>query len=518
MRKILLILLVLFSTCGWATKIYLSPSGNDANAGTIGSPKKTLVGAWAVVSAGDTIYLRGGTHAYDNMQYLQLRNGTSGHRINIWGYPGETAVITRSASYAVVNGVDQDLIYCEGDYLYWKDLEIANFIQKPGETAYPAMRFGFTNNSIFENLNYHDNAAGLSIRGASSNNLIYNCDFYNNKDPYSETPYDGADGVQINFCSGTNNVIRKCRAYWNADDGIDVWENLGTVTIDSCWSFFNGYIPGTFTTAGNGSGIKLGSTTGTNVNTLYRTVTNCVVWKNRSFGIVENALLGKSNIYNNTVGRTGVYGFWFGAWNASVATIKNNISYSESNDITGNAAPTFNSWQVATLTSADFQSLDSTQLYAARVSNQLPTLTFVKLVAGSDLIDAGTDVGFGNDIGAFQYTAGGNASPTANAGTDQTITLPTSSVTLTGSGNDSDGSISAYAWTKISGTGGTIVSPTSATTSVTGLTAGTYVFRLTVTDNASATGTDDITVTVNAAGQTIDGFRLRGRRYIFRTN
>ena len=118
MKKLLLILFVFLSISGWANKIYLSPSGNDGNSGTIGSPKKTLVAAWAIVSAGDTIYLRGGTHAYDNMQYLQSRNGTSGNRINIWGYPGETAVITRSGSYAVVNGVDQDLIYCEGDYLY----------------------------------------------------------------------------------------------------------------------------------------------------------------------------------------------------------------------------------------------------------------------------------------------------------------------------------------------------------------------------------------------------------------
>lgn len=498
MRLLTTILFLFLAQFAQATIIYLSPSGNNSNPGTIGSPKKTLEGAWAVVSAGDTIYLRGGTHAYDDMQYLQSKNGTSGNRINIWGYPGETAIITRSASYAVVNGVDQDLIYCEGNYLYWKDLEIANFSQKLGETAYPAMRFGFTNNSIFENLNYHDNMAGFSIRGASSNNLIYNCDFYNNKDPYSETPYDGADGCQINFCSGTNNVIRKCRAWWNADDGFDVWENLGTVTIDSCWAFFNGYLPGTFSTAGNGSGIKLGSTTGTNINTLYRTVTNCIVWENRSFGIVENELLGKSNIYNNTVGRSGVYGFWFGAWNNSVATIKNNISYSQSNDIGGNAAPTYNSWQVATLTSADFQSLDSTQLYGARSSNQLPSITFVKLVSGSDLIDAGTDVGFGNDIGAFQYSAS-NASPSANAGTDQTITLPTTSVTLGGSGTDSDGSISSYLWSLVSGGSVTFVSPTSASTVVNGLTTGTYVFRLTVTDNGGATGTDDITVTVNAA-------------------
>jgi len=90
-----------------------------------------------------------------------------------------------------------------------------------------------------------------------------------------------------------------------------------------------------------------------------------------------------------------------------------------------------------------------------------------------------------------------NQNPTANAGPDQTITLPTSSVTLNGSGSDPDGSIASYLWTKVSGNGGTITSPTSASTTVTGLSAGTYTFRLTVTDNQGATASDDVVITVN---------------------
>jgi hypothetical protein len=89
-----------------------------------------------------------------------------------------------------------------------------------------------------------------------------------------------------------------------------------------------------------------------------------------------------------------------------------------------------------------------------------------------------------------------NIPPVANAGSDQTITLPTSSVTLSGSGTDTDGTIVSYSWSIVSGSG-TITSATSATTTVTGLVAGTYVFRLTVTDNQGATGTDDMQVTVN---------------------
>lgn len=405
---------------------YLSPSGNDGTGdGSIGNPWKTLNTAWGAVAAGDTIYLRGGTHAYDVMQYLQSRNGTAGNLIKIWGYPGETAVITRSGSYAVVNGVDQDLIYLEGNYLHWKDLEIANFTQLAGETNYPAFRAGFASDSIFENIKYHDNMAGMSIRGATSNTLILNCDFYRNSDPlgsdgFGTDAYDGADGLQMNYVTGTNNTIRNCRAWWNADDGFDLWENTGTVTIENCWAFWNGYQPGTFLTAGNGSGIKLGQTTGTTITTKYRTVKNCIVHKNRNFGIVENALIGQSDIFNNTVSESGTYSFWFGAWNASVSNITNNISYNDAGrDIGGSAIETTNSWQGGlTVTSGDFQSTDDTQLDDARnVDNTLPTITFMKLALGSDLIDAGTDVGLpftgtDPDIGYTEYSASGSNTAT----------------------------------------------------------------------------------------------------------
>ena len=90
-----------------------------------------------------------------------------------------------------------------------------------------------------------------------------------------------------------------------------------------------------------------------------------------------------------------------------------------------------------------------------------------------------------------------NIPPTANAGPDQSITLPANSVTLNGSGNDPDGSITAYLWTKISGPACTITNPNSASTSVTGMLQGTYRFELRVTDNNGAYGRDTMQVTVN---------------------
>ncbi len=95
-----------------------------------------------------------------------------------------------------------------------------------------------------------------------------------------------------------------------------------------------------------------------------------------------------------------------------------------------------------------------------------------------------------------------NQPPTSNAGTDQTITLPTDYINLSGSGTDADGTITGYAWSSVSGPAGfTLGSANAATTALNNLVQGTYVFRLTVTDNSGVTATDNVTVAVNAVAQ-----------------
>jgi hypothetical protein len=90
-----------------------------------------------------------------------------------------------------------------------------------------------------------------------------------------------------------------------------------------------------------------------------------------------------------------------------------------------------------------------------------------------------------------------NQPPTANAGSDITIILPVNTATLSGSGNDPDGSITAYAWVKIAGpVPGTLANANTATATASGLVAGVYSYQLTVTDNLGATGRDTVNVTV----------------------
>ena len=104
----------------------------------------------------------------------------------------------------------------------------------------------------------------------------------------------------------------------------------------------------------------------------------------------------------------------------------------------------------------------------------------------------------GNDTVQITVNPAVNIPPVANAGTDKIITLPISTTSLSGSGNDVDGSIVKYLWTKISGPADyKMVNAGSPVTDVFGLKQGIYQFELKVTDDKGAEGKDTVQVTVN---------------------
>jgi CubicO group peptidase (beta-lactamase class C family) len=85
------------------------------------------------------------------------------------------------------------------------------------------------------------------------------------------------------------------------------------------------------------------------------------------------------------------------------------------------------------------------------------------------------------------------------AGTDQTIELPTATAQLTGSATDTATSTLTYSWSATSGPAGvTFGTATAAATSVTFPAAGTYQLTLSASDG-SLSGTDVVAVTVNPA-------------------
>ena len=234
-----------------------------------------------------------------------------------------------------------------------------------------------------------------------------------------------------------------------------------------------------------------GATTFTNIDVLNNTLianpsapfyTGIMLPSTLTTGVVNNI-----NIKNNIIagGSAGAIFYQSNAVAINNLHIENNDFYNNNLDTDFRTSPAPTNYTFT-------NNLHITPSYGANFTLQ----------AGSPLIDAGVNVGIAYtgaapDIGYKEF-GNGNAAPVVNAGANQTITLPTTSLSITGSATD-DHNIVSHIWTKVSGTGGTIVSPSNYTTLITGLSVGSYTFRLSATDDSSATSFDDMIVTVNAA-------------------
>jgi len=521
MKRLLVAALITLTLPSFARVYYTSPSGNDNNAGSITAPWFTLQRAWTSVAAGDTVYMRGGTYTYTVQPYLTGKNGTASNLIKLWAYPGESPVITRGTSFNKSNGWHRGMVFLTGNYIHVKGIRFTGMYTDDNQVDAGLQTYN-VNNCIFELLECDNNVEGMIVENNSNNNLILNCDFHDNYSNYGGSNGGNSDGLGLTYMVGLNTVttVRGCRAWNNGDDGFDTFENSGYVLMDSCWAWHNGYFKGTNTAAGDGVGFKLGSdflTTPAGVGIVKRRLQRSLGFDNANAGAHINEADFSTELYNNVFFRNKITGLNF-HYNNRVHYFRNNVSFGNTDkdvEISGNSVRSNNSAGTAgndggwttNASAADFMSTDTTGVRNTRQANgTLPNLNFLKFSSSSDLIDAGLNIGLpfngtAPDRGAYEFgVALPNQTPTANAGTDKTITLPTNSITQTGSGTDPDGSIAAYQWTKIAGPATfTIVSPTQAATVINNVVQGTYQFELRVTDNLGATARDTMILTVNAA-------------------
>lgn len=410
------------------TAYYMATTGDDANSGTIGSPRKSIEASILLLSAGDTLYIRGGTHRSDkgtgtvNRFHIQNLNGTITNKFNILNYPGETVIFNMDD--VSVPGTAGDgpvgLKIEDCKHVHIKGIRITEIYQNQTGINTPAGIILYNvDSSTIEQIEV-DNVEGygMYLQNGSDDNLIKNCDIHHLADRYSNNPFEGANGFNITGGdASTRNTFDGCRAWWCSDDGFDFYGIDGVQTIKNSWAFWNGYRPGSDSIGGDGMGFKLGPTaTNQSANTL-RYLNNNLAFENRRFGFDQNA--GETNtckyqMYNNTAYDNGENNYFFGA-NTSINQIfKNNLSYLggiNGDEILSGANVSNNSWNGFTVTGADFVSLSSTGMDGARGSDgSLPVTNFLRLAEGSDLIDAGVNVGIpyngsAPDIGAFEKAA-----------------------------------------------------------------------------------------------------------------
>ena len=393
---------------------YVSPTGSDANPGTIAAPFATLNKAQSVALSGNIIYMRGGT--YLPSATINITNsGTALARIQLLAYPGETPYLNfTNQPYGAANRG----LYFRTNANHWivKGLEIGfagdNGIKVEGS------------HHRFEQLVLHNNGdSGIQI-GFGHDDVnpggqlaafieVVNCDSYGNYD--SDSNGGDADGFAAKMHCGQGIIFTGCRAWENSDDGWDLFETDYSVIISNCWTWRSAPYG-----QGNGNGFKLGGNGagGDSKGTHY--IYNSVAFAHKVNGFTQNSHKDGNVVINClsfTNGSSGYNYFFEGSLNSGKQNIfRNNVGIrrnpaSSGNNFIEDNAPIEqnNGWNLAvTPNAADYVSILEAAAKAARQPDgSLPT-GFARLVGGSDLIDQGVNVGqpfngSAPDLGPYEY-------------------------------------------------------------------------------------------------------------------
>ncbi len=394
--------------------IYVAPTGNDQNSGTITAPLKTLNRALALIQPGRTVYLRGGEYFYSET-FTLTQSANAVNRYRIWAYPGETPVLDFSGAAFGMRG-----FAILGNYWHIKGLEIKN---APDNAIKIEGNMNIVENCVF----HHNQDTGLQIGlettsvnptgNIAAYNEIINCDSYRNFDV--ATNGSNADGFACKLNSGKGNVFRGCRAWENSDDGWDMFITNFPIVVEDSWTWHNGdrtLFGSPAAWGGNGNGFKVGG----NANNGAHILRNCVAFDHQygdgsvTKGFDQNHNLSGVTIYNCTAWDNQTnYSFTETPNDGSHHVFKNNVGFNWtiSNVATvSDSVQINNSWNLTvTANISDFLSLAPALAAAPRQADgSLPANDFARLAAGSDLIDQGVDVGlpyFGTapDLGAFEF-------------------------------------------------------------------------------------------------------------------
>ncbi|KAL3466122.1 hypothetical protein BJX64DRAFT_274673 [Aspergillus heterothallicus] len=278
-----------------AVDIYVSPNGSDSAAGTLDAPLQTIQLAVDQASAGDIIYLRGGT--YSPTTNIQItKSGTSSAPYVLRAYEGESVIIdgeelpgTPADLDASLPNSDRGILHIE-DAEYWEfyDLELIN-------GPYGVYSRDASNNH-YERIITRDNyETGFQIQGAASNNVVLYLDSYGNRDPRKNG--ESADG-----------------------------EFKSAVTIEDTISWGNGFNRWDFNPfEGDGNGYKLGGGDDADIGPADHRIINCIAFDNAKDGFTDNSQPGNFELIRNTAWNNAAVGFKFGT---AVATLTDNIAAS----------------------------------------------------------------------------------------------------------------------------------------------------------------------------------------------
>lgn len=234
--------------------IYVSQNGKPDSIGTENDPID-IYSAVKFTSDGQTIKVKGGTYNLtDTLTIEKTNKGTVDKNKVLTSYGNERVVFDF--------GKTAKGFYLSGDYWKIYGIDVTNTIDKSH-----GITVSGSNNTLERIKTYKNGDTGLQISGSSAdkkedwpkNNLILNCDSYDNMD----AAMNNADGFAAKLCCGQGNVFRGCISHNNCDDGWDLFTKLESgaispITIENCVAFGNGTLTDGTVTKGDGNGFKLG--------------------------------------------------------------------------------------------------------------------------------------------------------------------------------------------------------------------------------------------------------------------
>ncbi len=380
----------------FATTYYVATNGSDSNPGTQASPFKSITKATSVAVSGDTVSVRGGTYSSftiagtdSNYNYVHQLNKSGVHYTN---FTGETPVFNFSS-------IPTNLRVC-GFHVTGSGITITGFdvIDTPVGSQKQSENFridGSSASCAFSNCTCHSTAANGFYFTNHSTGSCTNCDAYDNLG--SGASLGNTDGFGGH---GNGVTFTTCRSWHNSDDGYDGIASYGSNTWDHCWAY-------NMTGGGDSNGFKAAGWGSTTVpsSVPVHTVKFCLAADCASHGFYANHQPGQAANWTNNTGYSNSSANFDMLERVSPTNstdipgtrevFHNNIAYvdtiiADDNDPAANK--TNNSWTKSgvTVSSADFQSLTASQITTARASNHsLPTITFMHLVSGSDLVGLG---------------------------------------------------------------------------------------------------------------------------------
>lgn len=222
------------------TTFYVDPSsGNDANPGTIGSPRQTIPGGVALLSSGDTLVLRGGTYTkgFDrDVAPLIPNGGDNNSRTTITVYPGETALVKPNlgndfGGVEFLNQGDRSYITIDGGVNCGANsaLSAALIIDMADQNVdFPGawcVSVGTVNHHIrIKNCELRNALRGNGVGGPGNFGELINCDIHDNGTTYNgpvvDPSYSGGYGIYAG--SGTDWLIENCKIHGNGGFGLHV--------------------------------------------------------------------------------------------------------------------------------------------------------------------------------------------------------------------------------------------------------------------------------------------------------